>query len=42
MKIKCNLIVLKTDKIHNLKNFYNLLGINFVYHRHNEGVLDLF
>lgn len=34
MKIK--LIVIRTQKPENLANFYNLLGLNFEYHKHGN------
>src|SRR5437588_578601 len=33
-----NLLVIKTPDIHALADFYSLLGLEFEYHKHEEGV----
>ena len=33
-----NLFVLKTKQLEEVKNFYSNLGLNFIYHKHGEGV----
>ena len=35
--MKINLIVIKTHQIERIKNFYEQLGMNFVYHQHANG-----
>lgn len=34
-----NLLVLKTHQLHQLADFYRLLGCTFVYHQHGQGPL---
>jgi lactoylglutathione lyase len=36
--MKINLIVIKTHQIHELAQFYSLLGLIFEYHQHGKGV----
>ena len=36
--MKINLIVIKTHKLHELVDFYKLLGLDFDYHQHGSGV----
>lgn len=36
--MKMNLLVIKTNKIHELAKFYTLLGFNFEYHKHEQGI----
>ncbi len=32
-----NLLVIKTHKLHELATFYRLLGLEFEYHKHDQG-----
>jgi lactoylglutathione lyase len=36
--MKLNLIVVKTNKLHELADFYTLLGLKFGYHKHEQGI----
>ena len=36
--MKLNLIVIRTANMPQLVNFYNLLGLEFDYHKHEQGV----
>lgn len=35
--MKCNLIVIKSNRIEELKTQYELLGLQFLYHQHGNG-----
>jgi lactoylglutathione lyase len=36
--MKINLIVIKTKNLHELAAFYELLGLKFEYHKHEQGI----
>ena len=36
--MKINLIVLKTNQLHELAAFYEQLGLRFEYHKHEQGI----
>jgi catechol 2,3-dioxygenase-like lactoylglutathione lyase family enzyme len=39
MTLLLNLLVLKTKQLEKLKDFYTNLGLEFIYHKHGDGLL---
>ena len=36
--MKLNLLVIKTNQLHEMAAFYSLLGLSFDYHKHEQGI----
>ena len=36
--MKLNLLVIKTNQLHEMATFYSLLGLSFDYHKHEQGI----